>query len=155
MHKLSIAVFTLALCAMVVAGVGCMKCGESIAEQAAETAVEAASGGRVDIDAGGTDMSDLPAFLRYPGAKAVGKMSVSTEDGDGTVWSLESGDLIGNIADWYRAAFKGQGWKTGAEVQMGKGTMLAGASADEKESVSVLLSWGEDKTTISVTHVRK
>jgi hypothetical protein len=155
MHKLSIAVFTLALCAMVVAGVGCMKCGESIAEKATEKAVEAASGGKVKVDAGVTDMSDLPGFLRYPGVKAVGKMSVATEEGHGTVWSLESGDLIGNIVDWYRAALKTQGWKTGAEVQTGKGTMLVGASADEKETVSILLSWGEDKTTISLTHVRK
>ena len=39
MHKLSIAVFTLALVAMVVSNFGCMKCGEGIAEKATERAV--------------------------------------------------------------------------------------------------------------------
>ena len=155
MHKLSIAVFTLALVAMVVSNFGCMKCGEGIAEKATERAVEAAGGGKVDVDAGGTDMADLPEFLRYPGVKAVGKMSVTTDEGHGTVWSLESGDLIGNIVDWYRAAFKAQGWKTGAEIQTGKGIMLTGASKDEKGMVSLLFVWGENKTTISLTHVRK
>ena len=67
---------------LVAANVGCMKCGESIAERVAEQAIEGAiekgSGGNVDIDVGKTvDVSGCPAYLQYPGAKAIGKWSVS------------------------------------------------------------------------------
>ena len=155
MHRLSIAVLSLALGALVVLNTNCMKCGENIAEKIAEEAVEAAGGGKVDIDARGTDMTDLPEFLRYPGVKAVNRVSITTAEGKGTVWSLESSDQIGNIVDWYRAAIKTQGWKTGAEMETGESTMLMGASEDDEESVTILLVWEEAKTTISLTHAKK
>ena len=160
MHRLRIAGLTLALGCMLVINIGCLKCGENLAEKIAETAtekaVEAAGGGRVQVDGGGNvDISTLPGFLRYPGLHATGKFSMSTSEGKGTVWSLESKDAQGKVTDWYRAAFKAKGWKKGMEMETGESFMLMWTDADEKEVVTLMFLQKEGKTEISLTHVFK
>jgi hypothetical protein len=148
--------FTLA----VTVNVGCMKCGsdvtERLTEEAIEGAIEKSSGGKVDIDVGKTvDMSGCPAFLQYPGAKGIGKWSMTTGDGSGSVYSFETGDPREKVADWFEASCEGQGWKQAATMQTGDGLMLMYGSPDEKQSVTVMLATDEGKTTIAVTYGKK
>ncbi|MEO0081408.1 MAG: hypothetical protein ABIL25_03820 [candidate division WOR-3 bacterium] len=144
----------------VVANTGCMKCGENIArkatEKALENAVKTATGGKAQIDVSGdVDVSDLPAFLRYPGAKAVAKWSLSTGEGKGSVYSFETTDAKDAVVNWFKASFVGQGWKESAVMETGEGTMLMHQSPDEKQFATVMVGTDEGKTTVAVTYGTK
>jgi len=150
----------LALGFVVSVEVGCMKCGENIAErvaeEAAEAIVESRTGENVEIDAAGeVDISGLAEFLRYPGAKATGKVSMSSPEGKGTVWTLETADAVAKTGEWYRAAFAGQGWDEKGEMETGESLMLMRTTQGDKEAVTVLIASDDGKTTISITHLLK
>jgi hypothetical protein len=145
---------------VLIADVSCMKCGESIAKKATEKALEgavnAATGGKASIDvSGNVDVSGLPAFLQYPGAKAVAKWSISGQDGTGSVYSFETADPKENMANWFKTSLAGQGWKEGATMESGEGTMLMYGSPDEKQFTTVMAGTEEGKTTVAVTYGTK
>ena len=50
------------------------------------------------------DISTLQEFLRYPGAAAIERMAVNTEDSKGTVWTLVSDDPRAQVEDWYKTS---------------------------------------------------
>lgn len=142
---------------LVAANVGCMKCGESIAERVTEQAIEGAlekgSGGKVDIDVGkSVDVSGCPAFLQYPGAKAIGKWTMTSGDGTGSVYSFETGDSRDKVAGWFETSCEGQGWKQTATMDTGDGQMLMYGSPDEKQVATVVIGSDKGKTTIAVTY---
>jgi hypothetical protein len=160
MARLTTAVLVLALGFVVAVEVGCAKCSKDLAERVAEEAteriVENRTGENVEVDAGGTvDIADLPEFLRYPGMTATGKFSLSSSEGKGTVWSLESKDPLAKVGDWYRKSLEAQGWTKGAEMETGESLMLMWTTADEKETISVMLLTEDGKTTVSLTHAIK
>lgn len=141
-------------------GAGCMKCGgdmaERIAERAMETAVEKSTGGKVDIDVGkGVDLKGLPEFLRYPGAKAVGKWSVTNDKGSGSVYSFETTDDMDKAVDWFKKSIEGKGWKHGATMDMGEGRSIVYSNTEETEFATVLMARQEGKTTLTVTYSKK
>lgn len=156
MRNLSLVALALAFGLMLMANVGCMKCGENIAERALEKAVEAGSGGKAKIDIGGNvDLSDLPAFLRYPGAKGQSKWSMSGEEGTGTVYALESGDPLKKVVDWYKSSLSGAGWKQGSQMETTDSTMLLYGSPDEKQMATVTIASEDKQTTIVVMYGTK
>ncbi len=160
MRNYSLIALVLVFGLMLTVNVGCMKCGESLTEKLAEKAMEAAvekgSGGKADIDIGGNvDISSLPGYLRYPGAKAIGRFSMSGEDGKGTVWSLETGDARQKVVDWYKKGLEGKGWKQGMTMDTGEGLMAMYSSPDEKEMATVIASTEDGKTVIALTHASK
>lgn len=134
---------------------GCMKCGEDIAERALERAVEQATGGQVDIGRGtAVDVSDLPGFLRYPGAKPTGRFSVTESGVTGTTYAFESGDDAGKVVSWFQSSANSQGWKEVMKMDTGEGAVLNLMSPDEKSNATVGVSIESDKTTIVVLYSR-
>lgn len=101
------------------------------------------------------DQSDLPGFLQYPGAKAVAKWSLATEEASGSVYLFETADPISSVGNWFKRSLAGQGWKEGATMESGEGTMLMYGSPDEKQSTTVMVGSDDGKTTVAVTYGTK
>jgi hypothetical protein len=144
----------LALGFVVVAGFGCMKCGQDvsqkIAEKAIEGAVDKASGGKTSIDVGSNvDLSGLPAFLRYPGATAKARWSMSGKEGTGTVYTFETKDAAASIADFYKKALAG--WKNSSTMESDGATIMSYGTENEKEFVTVTVSKEKDSDVTSLT----
>jgi len=143
----------LALGFVVVAGFGCMKCGQNvsqkIAEKAIEGAVDKATGGKASIDVGNVDLSGLPAFLHYPGATAKGRFSMSGKEGTGTVYTFETKDPAASVADFYKKALAG--WKNSSTMESGEATIMSYGTETEKEFVTLTISKEKDSNTTSLT----
>jgi hypothetical protein len=144
----------LALGFVVVAGFGCMKCGQNvsqkIAEKAIEGAVDKATGGKANIDVGGNvDLSGLPAFLHYPGATAKARWSMSGKEGTGTVYTFETKDPAASIADFYKKALAG--WKNSSTMESGEAIIMSYGTETEKEFVTLTISKEKDSNTTSLT----
>ncbi len=157
MRNLSLVVLALVLSAVVASDVSCMKCGENLAKKATETALEgavnAATGGKSNIDvSGNVDLTGLPAFAVYPGAKGTAKWSISGDEGTGYSYVLESADPVATVVAWYKSSFEGSGWKQGATMESGEGTMFMYGSPDEKEMVTATISKDDQKTSIVLQH---
>jgi hypothetical protein len=144
----------LALGLVVVAGFGCMKCGQNvsqkIAEKAIEGAVDKATGGKTNIDVGSNvDLSGLPAFLHYPGGTAKARWSMSSKEGTGTVYSFETKDPAASVADFYKKALAG--WKNSSTMESDGATIMSYGTENEKEFVTLTISKEKDSNTTSLT----
>ena len=98
------------------------------------------------------DISTLPAFLRYPGAKAIERIALSTSDSKGTVWTLVTGDPRDKVAEWYRASVAKDGWNKSPEMDAGRSSMLEWENPDKTETIKMLIYEQDGKTKISLTH---
>ena len=141
-----------------VSNIGCMKCGDKIAQEAAEKAVEGAlgkaSGGKADIDVGSNvDISGLPVEFRYPNATAKGRWTMSNEEGSGAVYSFESADAAKTVVEFYKKALTG--WKNLSTMESDEAVVMVGASEDEKKTVTVTVGTEDNKTTISIIYATK
>ena len=111
-------------------GLLCLACGfgdklkEQAAEEAFELAIEEAGGdGSVELDIGDEiDISDLPAWLSYPNAKATGKMTMAQDGAEGTMYVLETADALTTVVDWYKAAMST--WEQSASFETAGSTQL-------------------------------
>ena len=130
----------LMLVAVAIFGAGC---GKSQPKPA--TAKPAGQPANVDISA-------LPAFLRYPGAKATERVNLATEDMKGSVWTLESGDQGTAITDWYRASVEKQGWIKSPKPTPGMSSMLEYEKPDGSELIKLMTYAQNGKTMISLAH---
>ena len=158
MHRISTAIMVLALGFVVVLSIGCgsQKTATDVAEEAAEQAVEQATGEQVDIEASGDiDISDLPEFMRYPAAKATGKVALSTSEGKGTVWTMEVNEPGKPVWEWYKAQLTGQGWTKVSELETAESMMVNFKNADETQTVAILVTEAGGVSTISLTHGMK
>jgi len=154
MSRVSLMALCLALSLVLVAGVGCMKCGQDvsqkIAEKAIEGAVEKATGGKANIDVGGNvDLSGLPEFLRYPGATAKTRWSMSGKDGAGTVYAFETKDAPAAVIDFYKKALAG--WKNASTMESEESTILVYGTEDEKQFVTMTVSKDKETNITSLT----
>lgn len=132
---------------------GCKGCGERIAEKTVEKAIEGASGGKVNVDAGSSvDISGLPEFLRYPGAKAKATWSIKGDEGEGTTYAFETADPRPTVVEFYKKALGG--WKNRSTMESEDSAVLMFASADEKEFVTVTIGTEDNKTTIAILLVK-
>ncbi len=144
----------------VVLAPACAKCGEKAARQATEkaleTAVEKASGGKVNIDVSeNIDLSGLPDFLKYPQAKATARWSISGEQGTGTAFSLETADARPSVVAWYKSSLQSAGWKQIAVLETADGTTLSYGAEGEGKGCSVTVSTDDSKTLITVMYTTK
>jgi len=156
MRSLGFVCFALVLALSLVALPGCGRCGQKAAESLAEKAIEQATGGKAKIDIGGAgnvDLSNLPAALRYPGAKAVSATTITTKDGTGTSYVLETPDHVATVTEYYKKAMPD--WKEGATMQSQDGTVYIAANPENTEGMSVSISRDETKTTIGIMHWKK
>ena len=144
----------LALGFVVMAGFGCMKCGQNVSQRIAEKALEGAlnktTGGKANIDVGSSvDLSSLPAFLHYPGATAKGRFSMSGKEGTGTVYTFETKDPTTSVVDFYKKALAG--WKSALTSENDDAVTLVYATENEKESVTVNVKRDKDTNVTSLT----
>ena len=146
----------LVLSLVLVAGTGCVRCGQEVSEKMVEQAVEKATGGKADIEVGGSvDLSGLPEFLRYAGATAKASWSMSGEDGTGTVYTFETKDPAASVIDFYKKALAG--WKSSSTLQNENATVMVYGKEDEKEFATVTVSREKDDdfTTLTVLYTKK
>lgn len=156
MRSLCLVCFVFVLALSLVVMPGCGRCGQKAAESLAEKAIEQASGGKAKIDlsgSGNVDLSNLPAPLRYPGARAVSATTITTKEGKGTTYIFESADPVASVTEYYKKAMPG--WKESATMQSADATMYIAANPDNSEGITVTVSREENKTTIGLLYWRK
>jgi hypothetical protein len=133
---------------------GCKGCGENVAESAMKAAVKSASGGKADIDVGSSvDISGLPEFLRYPGAKATASWSATTDEGTGTSYVFEVADARPAVVEFYKKALAS--WKNSSTMESEDVVVMMYGSADEKEFATVTIGKSDDKTALTILYLKK
>jgi hypothetical protein len=132
---------------------GCKGCAEKVAEQAVEKAVEGASGGKAKVDMGSVDISGLPEFLRYPGAKATASWSMTTDEGTGTSYVFETADARPAVTEFYKKAL--EAWKSKSMMESEDAVVMMYGSADEKEFATVTIGTSDDKTALTILYLKK
>ena len=147
------------LCAlMATAGFGCARCGESIAEKAVTKAMEQVTAAD-EVSIGGrgkpVDVSELPAFLKYPGATAIHKVRVSEDGAQGGHYSFETGAGVSEVSSWFETSLGSQGWKEPVKVESGELTQLHYRSPNEQENVAITVHYQDGKTVITVHYWRQ
>ena len=147
-------------CLVVVTNTGCMKCGGKLAGDATqkvlERVVEKATGGKAQVELGGdVDLSDLPVFLQYPGARPTAKWSLASDKGTGSVYSFLSVDARDTVIGWFKASLAGQGWKQSAAREIGGGTMIVFHAPDKKQLVTLLVYTDDGKTAVTIARSTK
>ena len=130
-------------------------CGKETAEKAAEKAIEAAieskTGHDAEVDLGGdVDISALPEFLRYPGAKGMSRWSGSDEGGEGTAIVLETGDSQEKVIEWYKKHLSDAGWTQASMMQVQGGTLLGYVAENEQKGVGVTVNSEGGKTHMTI-----
>lgn len=100
-------------------------------------------------DAPAVDISTLADYLRYPGATALERVELNTEDSKGTNWLLATSDPPDKVTEWYRAAVEKNGWVKDPEG--GKVGMLEYAAPDRSETFKLLVYAKDGRTNISFT----
>lgn len=126
----------LLLTAVVLLGAGCGKAEEK--KPAAQTQT--------------VDISTLPEFLRYPGAKATERIALSTSDSKGTVWTLITSDPADQVSDWYRLSAEKAGWSLAPEKPAGQIRLLEWENAEKTETVKITFYPKDGNTAISIAH---
>ena len=159
-HGLSCLVLALVLGLVVVVNAGCMKCGGKLAGDATqkvlERMVEKATGGKAQVELGGdVDLSDLPVFLQYPGARPTAKWSLAGDKGTGSVYSLVAVEDKDTVIGWFKISLTGQEWKQSAAREVGGGTMLVFHSPDGRQVVTVLVHTDDGKTAVTIARSTK
>lgn len=154
MFRVSLMALCLVLSFVVVADVGCMKCGQDVSQKIAEKAIEGAvnktTGGKANIDVGSNvDLSGLPATLHYPGAAAKARWSMSGKEGTGTVYTFETKDPTTSVVDFYKKALAG--WKSSSTMENEDATILVYGTENEKEFVTLTVSKDKDSNLTSFT----
>jgi hypothetical protein len=128
---------------------GCGNPAQKTAEKLAEKSIEKSTGGKAKVDLGtNVDISDLPEMLRYPGAKAAARWSVSQQEGKGMSYVLMTGDPADKVVQHYKQTLAG--WKEGMTMQGEKGTVMAFSRNDEKQSVLVTVGLDTEKAQTSI-----
>ena len=160
MSKTHLMLLCTALAIVLLPSAGCMKCGRSLTEKAMESAIEKAveksTGGKVNIDGGSNvDISDLPEILRYPGAKAIARWTITHDEGSGTVYTLETGDAKNTVADHYKRVMAG--WKQSVSAESGDGITLIYVDDKEDRFVSIVVGPKDEGagSTIGLTYTKK
>ncbi len=144
----------LALGFVMAAGFGCMKCGQDVSQKIAEKAIEGAvnktTGGRASIDVGNNiDISGLPGFLRYPGAAAKGRYSMTGEEGTGTVYVFETKDPTASVVGFYKKALAT--WKSSSTMENADMTVLSYGTEDEKQAITLTVATDKETQATSLT----
>lgn len=150
----------------VVAGAANQFMGKS----AAEKAIEAATGGTVNVDSNGDDVTvktdqgtwstsdKLPAGFPtdvplYPGATVQGSVAAAQQQGGGNYVGLETTDSIDKVMNWYKAEVVAKGWKVSTNLEVDGGLMIAG-SKDTSDLV-VTISKQDGKIAIGLVVSQK
>ncbi len=132
-------------------------------KSAAERAIEAATGGSVDVDrdgdtvtvktqdgtiTGGNTMpenfpSDVPV---YPGADVQGSYSIDGANGKGHTVGLQTNDSLADVTAWYRREVAAKGWTVVGDATY-NGSLVLSAT---KDSRGLNVSVSEEDGTVTI-----
>lgn len=105
--------------------------------------------------AASADISTLPVFLRYPGARAIERIALTTQDNKGVIWTLVTPDPRPKVTEWYQASVEKQGWNNSPKTDASPSSMFEWQNPDRTETVRILLYEKDGKTHISLTQAEK
>lgn len=138
---------------------------KSASENAAERAIEAATGGRVDIDSDGDEVtvktdqgtytttdklpSDFPSDVPvYAGAKILGSVASAGASEGGYFVTMETSASLNDVIAWYRNEVKGKGWTVVTDANI-NGSLMLSATKDSR-ALSVTVTEEDGKTAIGL-----
>jgi hypothetical protein len=128
--------------------------GGKIGEKIAEKSVESLTGGEVDL--GDVDLSDMPATLRYPNSRGIGRSTWSDASlgGTGTIYLLQTSDDLSMVSGWYKSSLSS--WQSSVNSLSGDTWQYMASSPDGVELANIAANWtgAEGKTHISVSWIR-
>jgi hypothetical protein len=156
----------LAVVAALLAATGC----GALIQQGAKTAVESATGVKVDesgnsVTVTGQDGSsmtssadgkipegfpaDMPLYT--PGTIKAGIVS-NSDSGKGFMVSIETPDAWADVFAWYETQLKDKGWTIESTVKMDAGGLLTGGKGSQVFNISVAKDSGDEGVTgVSIT----
>ncbi len=150
-------------CPLLILAILVAACSDSGAapEASAEAARDARNAGNVASAMAGSatglvDTSDLPDFVEmYQGATPVMNMKTNDSGAAGGLLSYTTTAPITDVIAFHRASAARNGIEIKTETTTPDGMMLGGTSADESETLMVMIARGEAETTVSLTHATK
>jgi hypothetical protein len=139
---------------LLVIGVLSKGVGQRANDSAAERAIEAATGGKVDVDSESGEVtvktdqgtwstsdklpanwpSDVPV---YPGAKVTASVAGAGDQANGSYASLESSDTVAAVIAWYKKEVPGAGWTVETDAMVSGSLMLSATKSERALSVTV------------------
>ena len=166
MNKKTLTIIGVVVAVLVVAGAANRFLGKS----AAEKAIEAATGGNVDVGSNGEDVTiktdqgtwsssdklpaDFPTDVPlYPDAKVQGSVASAQQQASGHYAGLETTDSIDKVVSWYKSEVPAEGWKVSVSYEVDGGLMIGG-SKDTRDLV-VTISKDGDKVAIGLVVTQK
>jgi hypothetical protein len=137
--------------------------GDKLKEQASEEVFEqaldqAGVDGSVEVSVGTeVDISDLPEWLNYPNAHATGKMTMSQDGAEGTMYVLDTTDPKATVQAWYTTALST--WQQTASFESEGSTQLvfsdgAGSAVQLTLADAVVAAGEPAHTTISCWYAK-
>jgi len=168
------------LCLLAFYGFGCNpfqkaqdKINQQIGEKVAEGIIGKATGGKVDIQNGGNQVTykdnktgatsafgedvklpdDFPKTVPiYPGSKING-VTTSKENGQSAWVMMTTNDEVKQVVDWYVGQTKGGGWKEDSSLSFNNAETRTYSKGNEKMALTVTLSndQSKGKTSLIVT----
>jgi len=140
--------------ALILSGLLALACGlgDKLSEQAAEdlfeqAVEEAGELDEVEVDVGEQiDISDLPDWLNYPNATATGRMTMTQDEEEGTMYLLQTPDAVSAVVDWYKTALST--WTQSAIFESAEGTQLVYSNGVD-QGVQLTVAPETEHTTIS------
>lgn len=148
------------------------KISEKVGEKSAEKLIEGLSGGNVDIDKNGEDVTiktkdgtisssnELPSnfpkdFPIYDNAKVSGSLSTSNNDDNGSYVTFETSDSASKVTSFYKTELPAQGWSVESESTFGELTTLSTKKGTQEAVITISRDSDNAKTIIGVTVTNK
>jgi hypothetical protein len=110
--------------------------------------------GQVATFGAGSGAGSAPAWLPlYPGAEVVGNYDADTPEGHAGALTVTTADGLAEVMKFYEDRLRADGFEVQKMTYEGdsSGGTVTGSTADQKRSVSVVLSFAEGKTQAMVT----
>lgn len=129
-----------------------LACGRPGPEEAAERAIERATGEKVEIEAR-VDLSRIPQELVYPGAKGEDMFTMATPEGEGTSITFSTSADPRTVADHYDRVLPAHGWGRTVRTESTDEAGLTVFSAFEKKDQGALITIApgdKGKTSINI-----
>jgi hypothetical protein len=139
--------------------------GRRAGDDAAERAIEAATGGKVHVDSNGNEVTvktdqgtwttanklpdDFPSDVPvYAGAKVTGSVAAAGTAAGSHYVGLETTDALATVIAWYRSEVKAKGWTVVTDATVNGGLILS--ATKDSRALSVTVTGEEGKVVIGL-----
>lgn len=164
-NKLVLVIGLVVVVLLLLAGVG-YYANKFLAEEAAETAIETATGGQAEVDADGNKVSveandqkltigqnevpeSFPADLSIYNGSTV---AATTESDDGISVQLTTNDSVTSVYDFYKKNLADNGWTETSDSTAGQSRSLSAEKAGKTVLITISQNTEENNTSIIIIH---